>query len=471
MDVQAAALRKVGLSGPGLGACPEDLLAEYGYIEDEFYVTGVANRYRIPHPLGDAQVLDGGWPYKTRMVVRRPADAGKFNGTVIVEWTNVSLGQDTDLVWAASHEYLMSRGYACASLSAQHLGVEALNAWSPERYEGLSVAVSNTDPATGGTLDPTGDALSWDIFSQSVAAVRRPRATEPFSGLAVKNVIACGESQAALRLTDYYNSIDPLHRLVDAVVFYDAAGPLRADSPTKAVSVATEIGIGLLPSGLPAPDSANCRRWEVAGTSHASLHDMRYVDAVVVRDGYLRFPDGTPATVTGQITGAAWYPLWSPVPAGYVVNAAFDHARRWIQEGAPAPSAPPINRDHNAPRLYNPAAGGESPALAQDAIGMTTGGIQLAEHACPAAHLKGAGNTGPGSCWLAGSHRWFSDAELAARYQTPEAYLRQVTDHAAKNAADGFLLPDDAQRTISAAAAIARAWTTRGQAGTTTVAP
>src|SRR5262245_16998314 len=35
--------------------------------------------------------------YKSRMIVRRPTHAKRFNGTVIVEWMNASSGNDLDV--------------------------------------------------------------------------------------------------------------------------------------------------------------------------------------------------------------------------------------------------------------------------------------------------------------------------------------------------------------------------------------
>jgi hypothetical protein len=35
---------------------------------------------------------------------------------VIVEWYNVTLGQDIDFNWAASRDYLMRNGYAYVSV-------------------------------------------------------------------------------------------------------------------------------------------------------------------------------------------------------------------------------------------------------------------------------------------------------------------------------------------------------------------
>ena len=43
-------------------------------------------------------------PYRTRIVVVRPQDPTQFNGTVVLEWLNVSSGFDTLL-----HEYRASK--------------------------------------------------------------------------------------------------------------------------------------------------------------------------------------------------------------------------------------------------------------------------------------------------------------------------------------------------------------------------
>jgi hypothetical protein len=448
--VPAAAFTEVNVPGTtAMDAAPKDLLRKYGYVEQEYYVTGTACRYRIPDPLGAAQVVDCGWPYKTRMIVRRPADPRKFNGTAIAEWTNVSTGQDIDFTWAATHAYQMSQGYASVSISVQLNGVNGLKKWSPARYGDLSVTAPNTDPATGGVLDATGDVLSWDIYSQTIEGLRHPGDVNPLPGMTVRHVIADGESQSALRLTPYYNSIDPLARVVDGIVYYDAAGQLRTDSPTKAISVATEIGVGLTPSGLPAPDSTNSRRWEVAGASHVSFEDLKYVDPMVLRDCYLKSADGGCSTLTGIITGCSQSPAWSTVPTGYVIDSALDHMNKWIQGGPPPPYAPRLERDFSAPPLYDPAAtGGTAPAYAKDANGHTIGGIQLAQYAYPNAVIKGAGTTGPGSCWLTGMHRFLTGQELSALYPDPYTYLAGTIKLTAQNVASGYLLPVDAAQTI-----------------------
>ncbi|XEI31223.1 alpha/beta hydrolase domain-containing protein [Aeromonas veronii] len=57
--------------GTAMSATPMPLKAS-GYVEEEFFIHGKANRYRIANSLEDAQLIDAGHPYVTRALVRRP---------------------------------------------------------------------------------------------------------------------------------------------------------------------------------------------------------------------------------------------------------------------------------------------------------------------------------------------------------------------------------------------------------------
>ena len=61
--------------------------------------------------------------YKTRIIVRRPSNPARFNGTVIVEWMNVSAGESAP-DWDFLNPMLMRDGYAYVGVSAQKLGVD-----------------------------------------------------------------------------------------------------------------------------------------------------------------------------------------------------------------------------------------------------------------------------------------------------------------------------------------------------------
>ena len=98
-------------------------IGQRGYLEEEFFLAGTARRY---DPVG-AHGGDGKWaveaageaPYKTRILIKRPKDPAKFNGTVVVEWANVTLG----------HELIIADfpgiydGFAHVSVSAQFVGL------------------------------------------------------------------------------------------------------------------------------------------------------------------------------------------------------------------------------------------------------------------------------------------------------------------------------------------------------------
>ncbi len=63
-------------------------------------------------------------PYTTRIIVRRPVKANKFNGTVVIEWWNSTAGFDTAPVWDPSAEYFAREGivYVGVTNSTDSLG-------------------------------------------------------------------------------------------------------------------------------------------------------------------------------------------------------------------------------------------------------------------------------------------------------------------------------------------------------------
>jgi hypothetical protein len=171
-------------------------LATNGYVEEEFLIQGSANRYTTPS-LSTGTVIDSNHPYLTRLIVRRPVDPRRFNGTVLIEWLNVTNGFDADNLWFFDWEHVLGEGYAWVGVSAQNVGVARLVSWNPTRYAGLDVT-------QGGTV--TGDDLSYDIFSQVGQAIRHPLGVDPLGGLKPQVIIATGESQSASRLSTYVNS-------------------------------------------------------------------------------------------------------------------------------------------------------------------------------------------------------------------------------------------------------------------------
>jgi hypothetical protein len=435
----SAVLTEVNVPGTAPMSATAVDLAAAGYTAREFHAEGKANRYAGvgAGSLQTATVLDGGWAYRTRVMVRTPARK-KFNGTLVVEWTNVTVGADFEFASAEASKYLLREGYAVAVVSAQRVGVERLKTWSPARYAGLSVDVNacgaDGTSGTGGTSLCTDDPLSFDIFTQISQALKQNAGgrSAPMPGLAVQDVIAIGQSQSARRLQSYYNSIQPLSGVINGFAYWDLSNQLRSDLKVPAISGQSE-SLALIVG--PWTTSEFTRRWDVAGSTHASLYASQYIDAIVARDQSIIGASG-PISFTQWIEPTCTtLPPFTTVDVGLVFSNAIASVRRWIRTGAPA--APSINFERDA-----------SGVLVRDADGKVKGGVRLAQFTAPTADQKAAPNGMMFPCSISGWHRYYTPAELRSLYGNHSGYVAQVTHAMLKAAKDGYILAADALSAI-----------------------
>src|SRR6266516_4376161 len=411
-----------------------------GYTQQEFFLRGTATGYAQSGTWG----LDGRWtanpaetaPYETRILVRRPANPAKFNGTVVVEWLNVSFNVDIDPDFLYEVQQLVRAGYAWVGVSAQQLGVQGplgLKNWDPARYHALS---------------HPGDTFSYSIFSQAAESLLHPNGAHPLGRLRPRALIADGESQSAARMVTYANAIQPLDRLFDGFLIHSrgaggapisqppqAAPPMppvaqtRTDLGVPALTAETETdilatGLGYLPATQ--PDSRWFRLWEVPGTSHVDTTELGLSATEVLRD-VPSFPQGT----------CRFQP--NDGQERYVMNAALDRLNRWVRSGVPAPSAPRIDINNGA--------------YVTDAFGNALGGVRTPAVDAPTATLTGTGNTGASPvCFLLGTTTPLSASQLATLYPLHSDYVAAVAKSAADGVRKGFLLPADALQIDAAAA-------------------
>lgn len=409
-----------------------------GYVEQEFFYTGVANEYDTPAMQGGigtgpahstANIKTSGHPYKTRMLVRRPTDPSRFNGVVVVEWLNVTSGYDIEALWFRDHEFFIREGYAWVGISAQQNGIagtpNGLRNWSPARYGTLDV----TD---GGKV--TGDLLSYDVFGQGIQAIRNVPSV--LGGLPVRRVIAAGVSQSGGRLAIYLNAVhtrDP--SVVDAGLLIIGGQMVRTDLTIPVIKVLSETeyagpdSTNQLSTNTLQPDSARFRLWSMSGVSHSDWASGVVRNAIVRRDLpnanlYDACPDSR-----------------SRVPGHYVIAAAVDSLRRWVEEGRAAAMAPRMTYTSANP-----------PVVVRDKFGNIEGGIRTAYFAVPIARDQGVG-TGPALCFLNGVHQPFDKATLQELYPNHDAYVNAIKTAAAQNVKDGFVLQADANEMIADAQA------------------
>lgn len=408
---------------------PIEDLADYGYVEEEYFAEGMANRYDTP-PGQTGTILSSGHPYRTRIVVRRPIDANRSNGVVLFEWQNVSAGYELDAHWGASWPHFVKYGYTWVGISAQRVGVHGFGSPVPSLNRGLrnwSSRYASLDVTDGGTV--LDDSLCYDVYAQSAQAVLNPTGVDPMGGIPVRLALAVGASQSAGRLSIYHDSIHPLHELFDGLYLLVGGGGLRTDLDLKVLQYLSETDLrgG---SGRRQDDSDVFRSWEVAGTGHSSYVSAVYRDPITIRDfGSIPFP----ATCD--------LPPFSRVPGYYVINQQYDLLSDWVENGTAPPAAPKLEFLSEDP-----------PIFARDELGIVLGGIRL-----PAVDVPIALNTGINSgssvfCTLYGTNQPFDDETLNELYRSHGAYVSGVANSATANRNAGYVHQDAVKEMIEEAA-------------------
>jgi hypothetical protein len=445
-----------GLSGPPSLMSVAFDLHDVGYGVSEHIVAGTARAYTEPAPRTD----DGRWttvpgdeaPFTTRCVIHRPLDAADANGTVVVEWLNVTGGLDVPAVWMATHRHLLRARFTWVGVTAQHVGVHGggimpglgLRDLDPERYE---------------RLDHPGDAHAFDVFAR-IARALRTFLPETF-GLPVDRLVATGASQSAVYLTTYVNAVDPGDAVFDGFLLQGRAGrgapiagwdpsainPTNTDAgsrwerlvgrdrirddvrvPVIVVQSETDVfgALGFLPARQ--PDGERFRLWEVAGASHC---DTYFLSASPLDAGTLPVAELAALIANAEPEG---FPIEAPINSGpqmhYVLERAFDALERWLRDGEEPARAARLEVD------------GEGPAV--DELGIARGGIRTPFVDTPVAVLSGLGQTAA-LADLFGTTRALSAEQLRARYPGGrDAFVAEFADATRAAVDSGFVLATDA---------------------------
>ena len=409
-----------GGKGSFIGASSTVDLKAQGYEQHEYVASGTATSYKAASALGaDGRwtfAPDAGAPYRTRIVVRRPTDAKKFSGSVIVEWLNVSGGVDADPDWASLHEEIIREGAAYVGVSTQLIGVEGgpvlVVVKAPGVADVAGKGIKKIDPARYGSLSHPGDGFSFDMFTQVARAVRGGGA---LGGLMPSHVIAAGESQSAIALVTYIDGVQPLTKAFDGFFvhsrggvflplvapgkFADLAGAitgggakpiLRTDTDVPILDTQTESDLASPLGSFAArqPDTDHFRLWEVAGTAHADRHLMgKIADSMTcglpVNDGPMHI-----------VAKAAWHALVE-----------------WIDHGTLPPTAPRFDVID------------DKGTIKRDALGIAIGGIRTPPVDVATIVLSGVAGPNPSViCLLLGSSRSLAPAAIKAKYPTRRGY-------------------------------------------------
>jgi hypothetical protein len=209
-------------------------LPAYGYVEEEFFVSGMANVYDWA-PSGAVTVRTANAPYTTRIVVRRPINPARFSGTVWVEMLSPARGYDLAENWGYTNYYLMDHGDVSLGITMFPRTIQALKKFNPKRYATMSMAnpVPTLKPCrqAGNNYDYEMEGgLRWDMAGQVGALLKSDVPSRPLAGFKVERVFFYGQTGGDMPA--YVSAIHPLANLAngkpvwDGYMIKDSGGPI-----------------------------------------------------------------------------------------------------------------------------------------------------------------------------------------------------------------------------------------------------
>jgi hypothetical protein len=427
-------------------------LGALGYQTAEYFLSGTAAAYKRAGELKE----DGAWaaapdkeaPFTTRLVVVRPTDPKRFNGTVLVEWLNVSGGADAGPDWQMAHRELIRKGFAWVGVSVQKVGVDG------GASLGYGKPLKARDPERYGALSHPGDAFAFDIFSQAGRAVRGQGLLGP---LTPQRLLAAGESQSAGWMTTYVNAIDPLAKVFDGVLIHSrGAGAvpiegaafrtasttspsivrIRSDVRVPVIQVETELDVTNFHLARQ-PDGPKLRTWEIPGAAHADVYMLTTANMDSGREPVEALAAAFRPGVDGP-GGRLAKPMNGAPQHHYLLDSAVAALDDWVRSGKAPAHGPLIALESGQDQAA-------SAAFRRDADGIAQGGIRTPWVEAPVETFSGLGNSGTSLARLVGSTTVWDAAKLKAAYPGGKAeYLAKFKAALQRSVAAGFILPADA---------------------------
>ena len=423
-------------------------LGKSGYVEEEFSVSGDANIYEYVDDESQSSAVrmrDEAIPYTSRLLIRRPADAERFNGTLYLEVLNPTAGWDGDPIWQNTHEYMMREGAIYAGLTSKPVALNFLrDKWGRDPYP-------QRDSSRYAKLEMPYFGQIWDMLSEVAALLKSPDADgNPLAGFPVRRTILTGYSQSVAYQVTYANSFHARERMPDGTplidgYFLSAGGSAKnINRPTRETEglppgdrrnlVDVDVPVVRFQTETEVPRSHRLRQhppeyplvriYEMAGGAHVDQATVDVGGKALTRDlGLPSFAAGCDNPV-------------NPVRIGYVQSATLEIIDQWVRGTAEPPPSRVID-------LVDGEDG--SMEIARDAAGNALGGVRLPSLAAPLGSYL-PNNTGAGFCFLIGSFVPFEKSEVARLYPERQDYVLQVIDAAGRAVADRFLLEADAQR-------------------------
>jgi hypothetical protein len=366
---------------------------DFPYVTEEYLVSGTAN----------------GSPYTTRIIIRRPANAGTFSGVVVAEALHAG---GRSLIFEWSRVSILTRRHMFVEIVHSAPNIALLKAFNPERYAALSIVAGQTS----------------EIIAQVGRLVKSH--SGPFAPYAVRYATLMGTSASSGTVRAYLEAHATL-RMPDGGPIFDGflLTSTNGNTPLPIVDVPmiqmptqtevttwAEMGIAYRRPDSDAPGN-RFRLYEVAGMPHNNSRES---------PAFANDPCTLPVT---------------DFPAGAYTALGLNYLVEWVAHGKTPPHAPPISVDGDKAN--------DGSFLALDEHGNATGGIRNVWVDVPTATNgvfgKGKAPASDRLCLLAGTKVPLPEATLRKLYPTRARYETRVEQRLEALIREGWFLPEYAE--------------------------
>jgi hypothetical protein len=395
---------------PGMRLGPEgtNLLADFDYVVDEYFVSGTTGAAAAP--------------YKVRMLIWRPAKPKKFSGVVVYEPTHQG---GNALICQYARVGIAARGHICITVSSQSVVLTSttvnevnprgigLYMYNPERY---GTAANPILRVANSQANEVLAQIGWMIRSNSQASPLNPAYN-------VERMVMGGTSASSGFVRTYMNGVhNSVFRASDGGPIVDGflvtatlgGNPVEmTDVPTIQVPTQFEVN-GTNAYRRPDGDEpANrFRIYEIPGMSHNDSRDQ-------------------PAAV---FPGCA-EPL-SRFPYGAMTFMALQHLIDWAHRGTVPPRADYIEVNAGPPR-----------SIVFDELGNAKGGVRTPHLDVPVFRYVAPNASVPGTlCNQSGREERFTDEVLHALYPNRGQYVSRFNHRLMELERDGWWPKEYAKR-------------------------
>ncbi len=429
-------------------------VSQYGYLEEEYFVSGEANVYE-PDGEDRPRIARAALPYKTRLLVRRPADPARFSGRVYFDILNATQNYDIEDLWHRIYRWCMENGHGYIGITSKPINAQSLKNFDYARYGSLNWGsgepVLQPAPFTGGSIPGTEEGLIWDMLGQVGSFLR---AQPDFFGSGPMTYLCLtGQSQSGAYLNTFLHYFDPILSAGEKPLFdgylnivgvaierglRQTGHGMYADLQSRAafrsripfimissegdLSIFRKMGTGPLPENRDAPGDL-CRYYEVAGSPHTDLAcPVRPAVEEIARAGRVFNPSDEKTLRT-----------LNTFPLDCYIDGFLEQLYRWHETGRAPACAPLIERD-------------ASGALARDEYGNAVGGFRTPYLDLPAGSYNGHDPAEE----VSGILIRFSPERLRSLYGSKKDYLARFAAALDAQVADGWLCTADRDRMVAA---------------------